>query len=171
MRFWMQIYDIDSLIRSFVAENFGDIGNGLLLEKLNVKYFSPVTKLGIIRVPRDNAQFLTAILVMINKIKNNKCRIFVVHVSGTIKKCQLAAIEFDRTLILKHLKESFTADADLLSQDENTLKIRYIGERLSMLLHRIIVSLGKVPGQVWQRVSNLNQNGLTERRCSIMRRV
>ncbi|PVV02550.1 hypothetical protein BB560_002993, partial [Smittium megazygosporum] len=98
--------EIDSLVKTFVNENFGDYGSSVLLERLA----------GIARVPRDNSTFLCSMLVLINKFKNQRCRISIVHVSGTIKKCQQAAIKYDRSLILQYLQENTSSSNSLEDQ-------------------------------------------------------
>ncbi|PVZ98666.1 hypothetical protein BB558_005322 [Smittium angustum] len=110
----LSISDIDSTIRTFVNSNYGDAGMSLLIGNMTVKYFSPVTKLGILRVARDHYRMLWSSLTMISQIKSKRCRFSVLHISGTINKCQKAAISFDRELILKHFKEELRIKDSIL---------------------------------------------------------
>lgn len=61
-----------------------------------VKYFSPHTNLGIVRVARDHFRMIWAGITFITKIKGRECLVRVLHVSGTIKKAQQATIRHDR---------------------------------------------------------------------------
>ncbi|OMJ22157.1 Ribonuclease P/MRP protein subunit POP5 [Smittium culicis] len=56
--------------------------------------------MGIVRVSRDNYRMLWASMTMISQIKTYFCRFTVIHVSGSINKCQKAAIQNDKRLIL-----------------------------------------------------------------------
>ncbi|KAI8848877.1 hypothetical protein BC829DRAFT_393242 [Chytridium lagenaria] len=62
-------------IRDSVELNFGDIGLGSIAGSFVVKYFSPYTGVGIVRVARDHVKMVWAAMTF-------KCRISVVHVGG-----------------------------------------------------------------------------------------
>jgi len=85
--------------------NFGDTGWGEVGGSLAVKYFSPTTRLCIIRVARGEAARTTwAALVLLDSIGNNdgdKVVPHVIHVSGTLKHAQIAAIEWNREAIAR----------------------------------------------------------------------
>lgn len=57
-----------------------------------MKYFSPATSTGIVRVGREQYRLVWAALTMIKEIRGRPCVIRVVHVSGTIKKAELVAV-------------------------------------------------------------------------------
>ncbi|KAJ1966463.1 RNA-binding protein pop5 [Dipsacomyces acuminosporus] len=92
--------NITSLIRDQVGLNFGDSGAGHIVSGVQVKYFSPQTRMGIIKVPRDHYQMVWAALTLTTQLNKHPCIIRVWHVSGTIKKSQRAAIRVNRDLII-----------------------------------------------------------------------
>ncbi|KAI8325591.1 hypothetical protein GQ54DRAFT_301830 [Martensiomyces pterosporus] len=96
---------VHNLVREQVVLNFGDSGAGSIQSGLQVKYFSPRTRLGILKVPRDHYQMVWAALTLTTHYSKHPCLIRVWHVSGTIKKCQKAAIRVDRELIVAWHKE------------------------------------------------------------------
>ncbi|KAL7270906.1 RNA-binding protein pop5 [Rhizina undulata] len=86
--------DISRLVRESIALNFGDWGAGVT-GNLSVKYFSPTTSTGIIRVSREHFRVLWASLTFIREIRNRPAVVRVVRVSGTIKKAEMEAIKRD----------------------------------------------------------------------------
>ncbi|KAJ2212273.1 RNA-binding protein pop5 [Coemansia sp. RSA 1813] len=89
-----------ALIREQVKLNFGDSGAGRILGGLQVKHLGQRTQLAIIKVPRDHCKMVQSALVLITHVQKQPCTVCVRHVSGTIKKCQRAAIRTDRELII-----------------------------------------------------------------------
>jgi ribonuclease P/MRP protein subunit POP5 len=59
---------------------------------VTVKYFSPATSTGIVRVGREHYRLVWAALTYVREIKGRPCVLRVVHVSGTIKKAELEAV-------------------------------------------------------------------------------
>ncbi|CAB52882.1 Ribonuclease P/MRP protein subunit POP5 [Schizosaccharomyces pombe] len=90
---------LSKIIRTMVAENFGDVGIGKVASSLTVKYFSPNTSTGILRVSRQHFRLAWAALVLIRELYGKPVIIRVVRVSGTIKKAELAAIERNKSEI------------------------------------------------------------------------
>ena len=90
---------IVKIIREAIQSNFGDYGAGATGSTLMVKYFSPITSTGIIRVSRDHVRILWAALSYITNIMNRNAIIQVVRVSGTIKKCEQAAISRNKQML------------------------------------------------------------------------
>ncbi|KAG0238408.1 hypothetical protein BGW42_005641 [Actinomortierella wolfii] len=78
--------DILFAVKDSITENFGDYGTGLTQRSLTVS--------------RDEANLVWGALTFIKQIKGNPCLIKVIHVTGTIKKCQLMTIQYDRDRIL-----------------------------------------------------------------------
>lgn len=66
---------------------------------LMVKYFSAKTSTGIVRCSRGHYQMVCAALTMINSLGGKDVIVRIVRVSGTIKKCEQAAIERNRKLM------------------------------------------------------------------------
>ncbi|KAJ3375480.1 hypothetical protein GGF31_004599 [Allomyces arbusculus] len=90
---------MDRRIRATAEIHFGPHGLGLMQSNLGVKYFSGFTGIGIVRVARDHYRMLWATLTFLNAINNRRCRIVVLHCSGTIRKAQQAALEHDRVML------------------------------------------------------------------------
>lgn len=87
------------LVKASVESNFGIKGSGAVKSTLAMKYFSPRTSTGIIRVAREHVRIVWAALSYMSKINNKNVIVRVVRVSGTIKKCEQAAIERDKKVI------------------------------------------------------------------------
>lgn len=82
---------LSGLLRDSLATQFGDYGAGIA-GNLSVKYFSPVTSTGIIRVGRDHYRTVWAALTFMKDVSGRPAVIRVARVSGTIKKVQMEAI-------------------------------------------------------------------------------
>lgn len=86
-------------VKQAVLEHFGEQGLGSVQSSLLVKYFSPATMTGILRVNRDHWRMVQAALSYITEIDNERVIVKVSRVSGTIKKSQQAAIARDKEYI------------------------------------------------------------------------
>jgi len=95
-----QIY---AALKQSVIVNFGDTGWGAVGSSLNVKYHSPATNICIIRVARDPYRIAWGAVTLLSSIDGKKYIPNVVHVSGTIKHVQLAAVEHNRKVIARYL--------------------------------------------------------------------
>ncbi|KAG9051520.1 hypothetical protein FS837_004030 [Tulasnella sp. UAMH 9824] len=71
------------------------------LSVIHYTYYSPTTKICIIRVARDHHRIAWAAITLITELRNQSCIPHVIHVSGTLKKVQLAAIQYNRVLVAK----------------------------------------------------------------------
>ncbi|KAG4102268.1 hypothetical protein H8356DRAFT_1652483 [Neocallimastix lanati (nom. inval.)] len=91
---------ISKAIKTSIEQNFGAYGIGIIQSSFTIKYFSPVTKIGILRSSRKQFNMIWASLTFINNIQNNGCLIRVLHVGGTIKSTQKAAIKYDQEQLL-----------------------------------------------------------------------
>ncbi|KAF9048795.1 hypothetical protein BJ165DRAFT_1414495 [Panaeolus papilionaceus] len=89
-------------LRQSVVSNFGDTGWGRVGLSLTVKYFAPMTNLCIIRVARDQHNVAWGALTLLSSIDGISYIPNVIHVSGTIKHAQLAAIAHNRTVIARY---------------------------------------------------------------------
>ncbi|RPB02838.1 hypothetical protein L873DRAFT_1602588, partial [Choiromyces venosus 120613-1] len=81
---------LGNLIRDSLALQFGDYGAGAA-GNMTVKYFSPVTSTGIVKVSRDHYRMLWAALTFMKDVLGRGAVVSVVRVSGTIKKVQIEA--------------------------------------------------------------------------------
>ncbi|ANB15878.1 RNA-binding protein POP5 [Sugiyamaella lignohabitans] len=90
---------LNRLIRESIELNFGDYGLGVVASTITVKYFSPITCTGIVRVTRQHFRLVWAALTYINKLEGQNVVIKVNRVSGTIKKCEQAMISRNQKAI------------------------------------------------------------------------
>ncbi|KAG5354866.1 Ribonuclease P/MRP protein subunit POP5 [Yarrowia sp. B02] len=91
--------NLTQIFRDEMEDLHGHLGAGSIMTTLNVKYFSPVTSTGIVRVGRQFLREFWAALTNITSIDNSPVVINVVHVSATIKKCEMAAIERNQQIV------------------------------------------------------------------------
>lgn len=80
-----------TLIREGLAHQFGDWGAGVA-SSLSVKYFSPQTSKGIVRVSRDHYRLVWTVLSLMKELRGRPIVIRVVRVGGTIRKVEMEAI-------------------------------------------------------------------------------
>jgi ribonuclease P/MRP protein subunit POP5 len=92
---------LTTLLKDAIELNFGDYGLGAVSGTLAVKYFSQLTSKGIVRVARQHFRLVWAALTYINKVGTKNAIIRVIRVSGTIKKCEIAAIQTNRLGMLE----------------------------------------------------------------------
>ncbi|KAH8826922.1 hypothetical protein DL96DRAFT_1669677 [Flagelloscypha sp. PMI_526] len=88
-------------VKNSVILNFGDTGWGAVGQSLTVKYYSPQTHTCILRVGRDHHKIAWGAVTLLTSVEGVKVLPNVVHVSGTIKHTQLAAIEHNRKVIAR----------------------------------------------------------------------
>ncbi|KAL4250957.1 RNase P protein component 2 family protein [Abortiporus biennis] len=75
---------------------------GAVGSSLNIKYYSPTTNVCIIRVARDPYRIAWAGVTFLTSIDGKGYLPNVVHVSGTIKQAQMAAIQHNREVIARY---------------------------------------------------------------------
>jgi ribonuclease P/MRP protein subunit POP5 len=75
-------------LRQQISYNFGDHGSGLVSSSLSIRYFSPATSTGIVRIARDHYRMVWAALAFIRDLGGRECVITVRRVSGTVKKAE-----------------------------------------------------------------------------------
>ncbi|KAF8071518.1 hypothetical protein FPV67DRAFT_1481520 [Lyophyllum atratum] len=89
-------------VKQSVLTNFGDVGWGSVGLSLTVKYYSPTTNICIIRVARDHHRIAWGAVTLLSSIEGVRYIPNVVHLSGTIKHAQLAAITHNREVIARY---------------------------------------------------------------------
>lgn len=89
------------LVRALVEELFGGVGAGACALFV-VKYFSPATLTGIIRTSRELYRMVCGALAMAREVGGRPAVVRVVHVGGTIKKCEGWAAARGRRELLGH---------------------------------------------------------------------
>jgi len=82
-------------VRSGVERYFGDTGIAACTQSLAVKYYSPELRLAIVRAPREAFQIVSATASLVTNIRDSKVRfvrVSTIHVGGTIRSTQKAAL-------------------------------------------------------------------------------
>jgi RNase P/RNase MRP subunit POP5 len=62
----------------------------LIIVRATVKYFSPATKLAIVRVSRQSHRTVWAALTFVRQLKGVECCIRVLHVGGALHRGPLS---------------------------------------------------------------------------------
>ncbi|KAI0806024.1 Rpp14/Pop5 family-domain-containing protein [Irpex lacteus] len=91
-----------SALKQSVIANFGDAGWGSISSSLTIKYYSPTTNVCIIRVARDQHPIAWAGVTLMTNVEGRRYIPNVVHLSGTIKQAQMAAITHNRTVVARY---------------------------------------------------------------------
>lgn len=121
-----------TLLRESLSVNFGDVGAGEVGGAFSVKYLSPHTQILILRVAREHLRTIWAALTLLRRVGGHEVLCRVLHVSGTIRKIQHAAMAHDRAAILGSVKarrrktgppgEAVIAEGDIEVEVENSLR-------------------------------------------------
>ncbi|KAF8634155.1 hypothetical protein AX15_001054 [Amanita polypyramis BW_CC] len=69
---------------------------------MSVKYFSPMTNICIIRVARDQHKVAWGAVTLLTAVEGQRVIPNVVHVSGTIRHAQLAAVKHNREVVARY---------------------------------------------------------------------
>ncbi|KAJ6526234.1 hypothetical protein DFH09DRAFT_1187798 [Mycena vulgaris] len=105
-------------LRQSVLNNFGDVGWGSVGLSITVKYYSPTTNICIIRVARDHHRIAWGALTLLTAIEGSRYIPNVIHLSGTIKHAQLAAISHNREVVARYRAQAKTPNAYQDSYDQ-----------------------------------------------------
>lgn len=89
---------ISRVLKRVVEDHYGEVGGAVALLIL-VKYFSNRTLSGIVRCSRTDFKKVVAALALVTRVDSYNVVMRSVHVSGTIKKCEQAAIRRNRATI------------------------------------------------------------------------
>ncbi|KAF8700062.1 hypothetical protein AX14_000832 [Amanita brunnescens Koide BX004] len=89
-------------LKHSVVCNFGDTGWGAVGLSMSVKYFSPMTNVCIIRVAREQHKVAWGAVTLLSAVDGQRVVPNVVHVSGTIRHAQLAAIKHNREVVARY---------------------------------------------------------------------
>ncbi|KAF9459030.1 hypothetical protein BDZ94DRAFT_1269209 [Collybia nuda] len=98
-------------LKQCILSNFGDTGWGAVGLSLTVKYYSPTTNICIIRVARDQHKIVWGAVTLLTSIEGIRYIPNVIHLSGTIKHSQLAAITHNREIIARYRAQAKTSVA------------------------------------------------------------
>ncbi|GBE90101.1 Ribonuclease P/MRP protein subunit POP5 [Sparassis crispa] len=114
----MNSKQIWSALKQSIIIHFGDTGWGAVGASLSIKYFSPRTNVCIIRVGRDQHRIAWAGVTLLTAIDGQRYVPNVIHVSGTIRHAQLAAIRHNREVIARYRTRAKTPAAYQDSYEE-----------------------------------------------------
>ncbi|KAH8105217.1 hypothetical protein BXZ70DRAFT_511536 [Cristinia sonorae] len=95
-----------SALKQSILAHFGDAGWGSVASSLTVKYYSPQTGICIIRVARDQHKVAWAGVTLLSNIEGHVFVPNVIHLSGTIKQAQLAAIQHNREVVARYRSQA-----------------------------------------------------------------
>ncbi|KAJ7772894.1 hypothetical protein DFH07DRAFT_146797 [Mycena maculata] len=105
-------------VRQSILNNFGDVGWGSVGLSISVKYYSPTTNICIIRVARDHHKIAWGAVTLLTAIEGRRYIPNVIHLSGTIKHAQLAAISHNREVVARYRAQAKTPSAYQDSYEE-----------------------------------------------------
>lgn len=88
-----------NVFRDSLALNFGDHGVARSAMSLSVKYYNPVTSLCMVRCGTEEYRQVWCALSMINDISNRRVMLHFLHLGGTLRTCQQAAVDYNRRLL------------------------------------------------------------------------
>ena len=92
----LQSYQLLVSLREAILFHFGDLVVGRLNQSLGVRYLNTLTNLAIIRCARADHRAVGATLSFITSLRNRGVIIKTVHLAGTIRSCQKAAVKLQR---------------------------------------------------------------------------
>lgn len=84
------------VIKEAILSLHGDYGLASVQHSLNIKYMNAVTRVLILRCPRDHHKAVWSALTTITSLKQTSCAVHVVHVGGTIRSCQRALVKHNQ---------------------------------------------------------------------------
>ena len=91
--------DIFFALKASISYNYGDFGQGLLGNGLQVKYYNGITGQLIVRCARENHRLVWFALSSVTRLRSRLATISVLHVGGSLRTCQRAAIKYNKALI------------------------------------------------------------------------
>lgn len=118
-----------NLIRKVMQDHYGDFGVGTAGMALTIKYFSNKTSRGILRCKREACPIVMATLALITRIGDTPVIVSTVHVSGTIKKCELFSIKDSNNKIALLRRSTVSSEASVaayvlnLQRERNELQM------------------------------------------------
>lgn len=90
---------ISNAIKESILQNFGEFGLGASLASLQVKYVNPVTRLCVIRCSRMEYERIWCAITFITSISNHPAFFNLLDLSGNIRCCKRAALEYDKAKV------------------------------------------------------------------------
>lgn len=106
-----------AIFRESLMVNFGDHGVARSAMSLSVKYYNPVTNLCMLRCSTEEYRQVWCAVSMITEISNKRAMVHFLHLGGTMKTCQQAAINYNKRL-LEGLRLTHQQNKALLQAEE-----------------------------------------------------
>eukprot|EP01129_Flabellula_baltica_P002512 TRINITY_DN12326_c0_g1_i1.p1 TRINITY_DN12326_c0_g1~~TRINITY_DN12326_c0_g1_i1.p1 ORF type:complete len:137 (+),score=25.45 TRINITY_DN12326_c0_g1_i1:91-501(+) len=103
---------VQDLIRQHITNQFGDFGSAAVTTSLQVKYFNGDTQMFILKCDREFFRIAWAAMTMITRLENNPVTFRVMHVSGTIIKCEKKLLDYQKEniQIISKMQQDHTSD-------------------------------------------------------------
>lgn len=92
----LQSYQLLVSLREAIQFHFGDLVLGRLNQSLGVRYLNTLTNLAIIRCARADHRAVGATLSFVTSLRNRGVIFKTIHLAGTIRSCQKAAVKLQR---------------------------------------------------------------------------
>lgn len=108
-------------VKAAILSLHGDYGLASVQHSLNIKYLNAVTRVFILRCPRDHHKAVWAALTTITSLKKVPCAMNVLHVGGTIRSCQRALVKHNQDKLKIMIQEA---------SNPGTSKVFYTKDRL-----------------------------------------
>ena len=83
-------------VKESILSLHGDYGLASVQHSLNIKYLNAVTRVMIVRCPRDQHKAVWSAITTITSLKRTPCAAHVIHVGGTIRSCQRALVKYNQ---------------------------------------------------------------------------
>lgn len=84
------------VVKEAILSLHGDYGLASVQQSLNIKYLNAVTRVMIMRCPRDHHKGVWSALTTITCLNKIPCAAHVIHVGGTIRSCQRALVKHNQ---------------------------------------------------------------------------
>lgn len=92
------VSDLFAVLRASIQESFGDAGMGACLPQLAVKYYSPVTRICVVKAPAAMANEVHAALVFIKVLKGYPVAIRLLQSCGSLRTLKRALLHWHMEL-------------------------------------------------------------------------
>ncbi|XP_064392176.1 ribonuclease P/MRP protein subunit POP5-like [Halichondria panicea] len=95
-----------SLFKDVMAAIHGDYGLACVLHSINVKYLNVLTRVVILRCPRDHHKAVWAAVATITQLEKTPCAFRLLHLAGTIRSCQRQLVNHNRTQLREMIRSA-----------------------------------------------------------------
>ncbi|KAF5831184.1 hypothetical protein DUNSADRAFT_13487 [Dunaliella salina] len=109
-------------LRDSLEVQFGDVGLGSSFQSLQVKWYSPFSRLGVVRCDREACKQVCSSIAQLKDINFRKVVVEPLHVCGTMQACQRHTQRLN-TVDLKSLLPHQRQAAALLDERLRTMEL------------------------------------------------